>query len=140
MTNSSSSAALFVLYVLMAVVLIIGIQGEFEKTREACQCREETMDPKKLAAWVASIAETGPSRVVINAEGEATTPRRAKEEYNIEPSIIYIRDDGWSLGTTSQFDEVAWRMWPDEWAAVMRKDEEGKWHWKDYDVHSRPST
>ncbi len=136
--NSSPSVGpgLFLVYMLVALVLVAGMRSEFEKTREACRCRKETMDPKKLAAWAQAIAMNGPSRVVINAEGEATTPRRAKEDHGIEPSIIYIREDGWTLGTVLQFDTVTQNMWRDEWVARMWRDEEGKWHWSDWDVSS----
>ena len=89
------------------------------------------MELKKLETWIGAIQEAGPDRVVINMEGEATTPRRAFEEHHLSPDIIYVRNDGWSLGTPAEFDEVAKRMWEKEWIAVMWRDKpNGGWQWR----------
>ena len=57
----------------------------------------------------------GPGRVVINREGEATTPFRAHQEHGITPTIMFVRDDGWTLGAPPQFEKVAFEMWPEQW-------------------------
>lgn len=61
------------------------------------------------------ICKNGPSRVIINSEGEATTPRQARENYQIVPDIIFIRKDGWSLGARKEHARIAAEMWKDEW-------------------------
>ena len=73
------------------------------------------------------IQDHGPTRVVINLHGEATTPRRALDDHDVEPTVIYIRDDGWSLGAPEAFEQVAANMWRDEWVAVLRKKPDGSW-------------
>lgn len=77
------------------------------------------MDMKKITEKVLT---NGPARVIINGEGEATTCRRA-HEMGINPDVIFIRGDGWSLAAPSQFESVAYGMWSDEWVAFMRKPE-----------------
>jgi hypothetical protein len=72
---------------------------------------------KRLKEW-------GPDRVVINAEGEAVPPLRARRDHNIYPDIIFARNDGWMLAAPIHLQEVAERMWPDEWVAVVVR---GSW-------------
>jgi len=67
---------------------------------------------KKLKEW-------GPDRVVINTAGEAVPPLRARRDHNVYPDIIFARDDGWMLGAPFALQEVAERMWADEWVAVF---------------------
>lgn len=51
-----------------------------------------------------------PDRVLINTDGDA---RPAKEgEYHY---IVFIRDDGWSLGASKALAEIAYSMWRDNW-------------------------
>ena len=69
------------------------------------------------------IEEDGPRRVLINQGGTAVKPHLA----GYEPRIIYIREDGWSLGTSSEFEETARAMWKDDWIGVMRWDDEHGW-------------
>lgn len=69
----------------------------------------------------AKLREWGPDRVVINAEGEATTSRRARREHHIHPVIIFVRDDGWMLGAPAHLIPVAEKMWEREWAAVVEQ-------------------
>lgn len=59
-------------------------------------------------------------RVVINASGEATTPSVAQREHGITPTIIFVRDDGWSLGAPAAFEEVARSLWRNEWVKEIR--------------------
>lgn len=67
------------------------------------------------------ICRSGPSRVLINSEGEATTPQRAREEYSITPDIILIRKDGWSLGARKDHAREAARLWINEWKYFIIK-------------------
>ncbi len=70
---------------------------------------------------------TGPTRVVINAEGEAVPPQRAR--YILQTrgrapfDIVFVRDDGWSLGALEEFKEVAYNMWPKEWVGHVSRVE-----------------
>ena len=74
---------------------------------------------ERLRVAIKVVQAAGPQRVVINEAGEATTFLRAAEEYQISPDIIFIRDDGWSLGAPKQFQDVAEQMWADKWALVI---------------------
>lgn len=53
----------------------------------------------------------GPTRIVINEEGEAKHPSRT----DVRCSIVFVRNDGWSLGAPYPFAKVAYDMWPKEW-------------------------
>jgi hypothetical protein len=57
--------------------------------------------------------------VVINAHGEALSPRAAKSRKRIIPDIVFIREDGWSLGSPRDLEAIAFGLWEDEWAAFM---------------------
>lgn len=57
----------------------------------------------------------GPTRVVINAEGETKPPDRACKEDGVLPLLVFIRNDGWTLGASYEHLEVARKMWADEW-------------------------
>lgn len=61
----------------------------------------------------------GPVRVIVDQHGTGTTPKRAKE-LGIDPSIIFIRKDGWTLGAPDQLEDVAYKMWQQEWVGFMR--------------------
>jgi len=61
----------------------------------------------------------GPVRVMIHPD-EATTPQRAKSEHRIIPVVVFIRDDGWTLGAPAELEEAAQRTWEGSWIGVMR--------------------
>lgn len=67
------------------------------------------------------ISATGPNRVVINLEGEATSPSRAAQK-GIYPEVIFIREDGWSLGAPAHLEEAARQLWPDEWVGMIKNN------------------
>ena len=74
-----------------------------------------------LTERMAHIIHNGPDRVVINEHGEAVPAGRAIRDYNIIPDIIFIRDDGWSLGAPAPLEVVAYGMWSDEWVGFVRR-------------------
>jgi hypothetical protein len=65
------------------------------------------------------IKKFGPSRVLINKDGEALPPSRAKERGHTY-SVVFVRDDGWSLGAPKNLEAVAQSMYPEEWIGVIR--------------------
>jgi len=84
-----------------------------------------------LPAVVKQIVKDGPKRVVINRAGEATTKEEGFRILGIKPTIIYIRNDGWSIGCTPDLDVITNHMWQDEWAAVAwYHEDENKWFWR----------
>jgi hypothetical protein len=67
------------------------------------------------------IFTSGPDRVVINENGEATTSQRAIEQHRITPDIIFIRFDGWSLAAPESLESVAYKLWKDDWTHFVRR-------------------
>ena len=67
------------------------------------------------------IKQSGPNRVVIDIEGTAVNPKRAAE-MGVQPDIVYVRKDGWSLGAPNQFKQIAFDMWSDEWIGSILWD------------------
>ncbi len=57
-----------------------------------------------------------PDRIVINQEGEALNPERAAK-LHIYPFFVFVRNDGWTLGTPTAFEDVAYKLWEKEWVA-----------------------
>lgn len=62
-----------------------------------------------------------PTRVLINVEGEAVTPERAILQ-GVSWDVIFIRNDGWSLGASNEFAQAANDLWPEEWVALIKDD------------------
>lgn len=70
---------------------------------------------------VADVMRAGPERVVFSAAGEATSSARARRFHNVIPDIVFIRADGWTLGAPTRFEDIAYRLWSDEWVGFMRR-------------------
>lgn len=79
------------------------------------------MNELSLTERMAHILRNGPDRVVVDAEGLAVPSFRARRDYGITPDIIFIRDDGWSLGAPERFEAAAHREWKDEWVGFVRR-------------------
>ena len=60
-----------------------------------------------------------PNRIVINAEGDAVPPDQAIK-LGITWDVIFVRNDGWSLGAPHHLAEVANSLWVKEWVAQIR--------------------
>lgn len=61
----------------------------------------------------------GPDRVVVDFEGYAVPPKRAREEYGIAVETVFVRDDGWMLGATKAMSHVAYAQWSKYWIGVI---------------------
>lgn len=77
---------------------------------------------ERLTDYAAAIVRRGPDRVIINMHGDGIGADRAKRLFNVTPDVIFIRDDGWSLGAPFKFEGLAERMWLEQWIGVMRKN------------------
>lgn len=73
------------------------------------------------------ITQYGPDRVVVHESGRAVPPRSAREQYDITPTVIFIRNDGWSLGAPEIYRHIAERMWSDVYRIVLTWDKK-TWH------------
>lgn len=78
--------------------------------REIGKSLKETKTEKKII---------NPNRVIVG-KGRAIPARKAKAQFGIEPDIIFIRDDGWTLGAPSQFEKEAYETWKDHWTHFVR--------------------
>jgi hypothetical protein len=58
-----------------------------------------------------------PTRIIVNADGYA---RRPKPGDKID--VVFVRDDGWSLGAPRAFRNIAYQMWPREWVTTVEFD------------------
>lgn len=67
----------------------------------------------------------GFNRVVISYEGDAVSMERAIK-MGFSPDVGFMRKDGWSLGAPSELEDVAFRLWADEWTHQIRKPDT-KW-------------
>lgn len=76
-----------------------------------------------LEAAVKRVMVHGPDRVVINAEQEAIGWDRARAQYGIKPDVIFIRNDGWTLGAPKQFEAQAFGAWADSWIGFIQRPE-----------------
>lgn len=80
------------------------------------------MTQAELDKLVDRVMQRGPNRVMISLD-EAVPPRRAREDHGINPDVIFIRGDGWSLGAPAHLETAAERQWADAWVAYIRKPE-----------------
>jgi hypothetical protein len=67
------------------------------------------------------VIRLGPTRVVINEAGEATSYRLALRDYQTNYAVVFIRDDGWTLGAPAHLEAVAEKIWEDKWVGVIRR-------------------
>lgn len=73
-------------------------------------------------------------RIIVNNAGEAVSggqyARMAMSDndtlvpINISPYVMFIRGDGWILGAARKFENVAYRMWQDEWVGFIKQPNE----------------
>ena len=61
------------------------------------------------------------SRVMVEMDGLSVPPKQAKDVFQITPDIIFLRDDGWSLGAPLVLEKTAYDLWKDNWTHFVRK-------------------
>lgn len=62
-----------------------------------------------------------PDRVIVDRGGYGVPSNIAEKRYKVIPDIIFKRNDGWTLGAPKEFEDVAYRMWRDEWTHFVRR-------------------
>ena len=62
-----------------------------------------------------------PARTVIDDRGTGYSGRKAQWDLGIEADVVFLRQDGWTLGAQKELELVAYEMWKDEWAYFTRK-------------------
>lgn len=78
------------------------------------------MNPISLREFVKAmngVAIDGPTRVIVDAEGHAVACSSAFHDYHKTPAVVFIREDGLTLGAPLGLVDIAQKMWPDEWVA-----------------------
>jgi len=69
---------------------------------------------------VSEIMPFGPTRIVVGEDGHALPPGAAFAQYSIACDVVFVRNDGWSLGAPEYLESVARGMWPREWVGMAR--------------------
>lgn len=85
---------------------------------------------KELAVIRLHFLQYGPSRVLVSEQGMAMSPGRAEEAGKGVVDIIFIRDDGWTLGCAERLEAFALATWKKEWVAFARKGSNSEWELK----------
>lgn len=52
---------------------------------------------------------------------EAVTAKRALKEYGIVPDIVFIRNDGFTLGAPTHLEHAAYSLWKGQWTHFLRR-------------------
>ena len=68
-----------------------------------------------------------PTRVVVDRDGFGVTPARAAREYRITPEVIFVRNDGWSLGAPKELENVARELWRGKWIERWQRRDDDTW-------------
>lgn len=66
----------------------------------------------------------GCTRVLVDSEGLGVPEGIAKDQYDITPDIIFLRNDGWTLGAPTYLENLAYIIWKDSWTHFARKGDE----------------
>lgn len=87
-------------------------------------------EQKVIDTALANMSRNGPDRVLTSSR-ETSVPFEYAKEFGIEVELVFIRNDGWTLGCHRTHQPVAYRMWADEWIAILIKPEAEPRHIKD---------
>ena len=77
-----------------------------------------TVDEQTKKEMVQKVLKNGPNRVMVN-QHEARPPKAAREQHHLEPDVVFVRWDGWSLGAPFFLQAAAFDLWSDEWVAYV---------------------
>jgi len=69
------------------------------------------------------VVARGPDRIMINKAGHSVPPHTLDNYFLRYPDVIFIRQDGWSLGTHADLEDDAYRLFKGEWLGVLRRGE-----------------
>lgn len=65
----------------------------------------------------------GPERVVVGPGGTAVSSQRAAKGFNVKWDVVFIRDDGWTLGASHELAGVAQKMYSGKWLCMFSREE-----------------
>lgn len=69
-------------------------------------------------------AVSGGQYARIVCEAEANAGNNTLIPIDMSPYVMFIRGDGWVLGAARKFENVAYRMWQDEWVGFIKQPNE----------------
>lgn len=72
-----------------------------------------------------------PVRVIVDEDGHAIPPDAALK-MAINSDVIFVREDGWSLGAPKELEDIAYNMWRNDWAQFIRKGDKDWTNIKEY--------
>lgn len=84
------------------------------------KCRFHNNEHPDHLCFRFSILKEGPTRVVVNEGGNAVPPEQAKSEFGLVPTVIFLRNDGWSLGAPRHLEGTAKKLWKGSWIGIAR--------------------
>lgn len=74
-----------------------------------------------LRAIVELVKRNGPVREIVDAEGLGMSPERARKRADYKPpTVVFVRNDGWTLGARAKFEAIARRTWAGSWVGIIR--------------------
>jgi hypothetical protein len=88
-------------------------------------------EQKAIDKALHNIGQYGTDRVLTSPRGTSVPFKYAVEEFGIPVELVFIRNDGWTLGCHRTHQSVAYQMWQDEWIAMIIKPEAEPRHIKD---------
>ena len=81
----------------------------------------QTSERQRINGMIVRVLVEGPTRVVYLDGGElsAGPPAKVKSRFGVTPEIVWIRQDGWSLGAPFSLSSHAYRVWEGQWVAML---------------------
>ena len=80
------------------------------------------IDTQQINGFIVKAFAAGPDRVVTHTEGHGvkdTASQRRAGQMEIYPDVIFVREDGWTLGATYEMSIAARRLWQGRWVACL---------------------
>ena len=80
------------------------------------------IDRQQINGFIVKAFASGPDRVVTHTEGgevKNATSRERASQMEIYPDVVFVREDGWTLGATYEMSIAARRMWQGRWVACL---------------------
>lgn len=82
----------------------------------------KTPEERKAIEAARKVLRSGPDRAIINAKGETeSVPKNWRMASSARLAIVYIRDDGWTLGCPRNQNAVAEDMWKGDWIGRLNR-------------------
>lgn len=69
-----------------------------------------------------------PTRVLVSNDGFSLPTKKAKGPVD----VVFVRDDGWMLGSKAEWEGVAYAIWKDCWVFFIRNGDEKFTRIKEY--------